>query len=49
MKIGLVVHHGPADQVLTETTIQSVFQVKAKVYEDPYANARQVVVLYQQY
>jgi iron complex transport system ATP-binding protein len=43
MKNGRVVHHGPADQVLTETTIQSVFQVKAKVYEDSYANARQVV------
>jgi iron complex transport system ATP-binding protein len=43
MKSGRVVSHGPCDQVLTETTIQSVFQVKAKVYEDAYANARQVV------
>ncbi|MCX5883412.1 MAG: ABC transporter ATP-binding protein [Deltaproteobacteria bacterium] len=43
MKSGRVVSHGPCDQVLTETTIQSVFQVKAKVYEDTYANARQVV------
>jgi ABC-type cobalamin/Fe3+-siderophores transport system ATPase subunit len=43
MKNGQVIHHGPCEQVLTETTIQSVFQVKAKVYEDAYANARQVV------
>ena len=43
MKSGRVVHHGPCDQVLTESTIQSVFEVKAKVYEDTYANARQVV------
>ncbi len=43
MKNGRVVHHGPCDQVLTESAIQSVFQVKAKVYEDSYAKARQVV------
>ena len=43
MKNGRVVFHGPCDQVLTESTIQSVFEVKAKVYEDTYANARQVV------
>jgi iron complex transport system ATP-binding protein len=43
MKNGRVVHHGPCEQVLTESTIQSVFQVKSKVYEDTYANARQVV------
>jgi ABC-type cobalamin/Fe3+-siderophores transport system ATPase subunit len=43
MKNGRVVHHGPCDEVLTESTIKSVFQVKSKVYEDAYANARQVV------
>lgn len=43
MKNGRVAYHGPCDQVLTENTIQSVFQVKAKVYEDAYAKARQVV------
>lgn len=43
MKNGRVVHHGPCDQVLNESTIQSVFEVRAKVYEDIYANAKQVV------
>ncbi len=43
MKRGRVVHHGPCDQVLTENAIQSVFNVKSKVYEDSYAEARQVV------
>lgn len=43
MKSGRILHHGPCDQVLTETVIQSVFDVKAKVYEDTYAKAKQIV------
>jgi iron complex transport system ATP-binding protein len=43
MKSGQVLHHGPCGQVLTESTIHEVFQVKAKVYDDDYAGAKQVV------
>jgi len=43
MKSGQVLHHGPSNQVLTESTIHEVFQVNAKVVDDDYAGAKQVV------
>jgi len=43
MKNGQAVYQGHCDEVLTETSIQSIFEVKSKVYEDSYAQTRQVV------
>lgn len=43
MKNGRVVRSGPCGEVLTETAIEAVFQVKSRVYEDAYAGTKQVV------
>ncbi len=43
MKQGRVVHSGPCGETLTEDNIHSVFRVKSRVYEDDYAQSRQVV------
>ena len=42
MKDGAIVAHGPVETVLTSDVIQEVFSVSAKVYFEPYTDARQV-------
>ncbi len=42
MKDGGIVAHGPVDAVLTPDIIQEVFSVSARVYFEPYTDARQV-------
>jgi iron complex transport system ATP-binding protein len=40
---GCVSAHGPVDEVLNSSTIKSVFNIDAKVYDEPYSQSKQVV------
>lgn len=43
IKNGQVAAYGKTNEILSENTIKSVFNVNAKVYQDSYSNSRQVV------
>lgn len=43
MKSGKIIAHGPTETVLDRDIMHTVFGVDAKVYSDPYAEAKQVV------
>jgi iron complex transport system ATP-binding protein len=43
LKQGHIIAHGETEAVMTPETIQSVFQVDAKIYSDPFAGAMQIV------
>lgn len=42
MKKGRIMAHGPAESILNETLIESVFHVKSQVRHHPFANAKQI-------
>jgi iron complex transport system ATP-binding protein len=43
IKNGQIAAYGKTNEILSENTIKSVFNVNAKVYQDSYSNSRQVV------
>ena len=43
IKNGRIAAYGKTDEILSESTIKSVFNVNAKVYQENYSNSKQVV------
>ncbi len=45
MKGGGIAAYGETDEVLTEATIKMVFNVRSKVYSEPYSNSKKVAFM----